>query len=100
MFSNGCASSFFISRHSFRESDHTECPPGSLTLNRDLPDCKCLKGQHICSATVGFRCATKRTAACRCKCDWQSVDPTHAIPSRGLTTVTAWVKRRQGGCRP
>jgi len=54
----------------------------------------------IAALTVGFGCATKRTVACRCKCDWKSVDPTHSIPSLGLMPVTAWVKRRQGGCRP
>ena len=30
----------------------------------------------------------------------ESADPAHPIPSLGLMSVTAWVKRRQGGCRP
>src|SRR5215510_8649686 len=50
--------------------------------------------------SVLFWCATKRSTACRCKCDWQSADPAHAIPSLGFTSVTPWTKRRQGWCRP
>src|SRR5712691_13032716 len=48
------------------------------------------------SFVASFQCATRRSAACRCKCDWKSVDPTHSIPSLGLMAVTTWVKRRQG----
>ena len=50
--------------------------------------------------SVGFLCATKRSTASRCECDWKSADPAHSIPSLGLSSVTPWAKRRQGWCRP